>query len=50
MDAIISREGSRAEALAREHARLALHNLKYVMTQKPGLVERVPGLALVSNG
>lgn len=48
-EAILAREGSRAEALTREHARLARQNLTYVMTQKPGLADRVPGLALVSN-
>ncbi len=47
-EAIISREGARAEALAREHARLARQNLNYVMSDKSGLAERVPGLALVS--
>lgn len=42
------REGARAEALAREHARLARQNLEYVMTDRQ-LVERVPGLVLVSG-
>lgn len=50
LDAIKNREGSRAEALMREHARLARQNLEYVMNEKPNLVERVPGLALVSGG
>ena len=49
LDAISSREGSRAEALAREHARLAWRSLQYVMTKKPEFAERVPGLALVSD-
>ena len=49
VDAIAHREGSRAEALAREHARLAWRSLQYVMTQKPEFAERVPGLALVSG-
>jgi len=49
-DAIVSREGSRAEHLTREHARLARQNLEYVMNEKPSLAERVPGLALVSSG
>ncbi|WP_375258740.1 GntR family transcriptional regulator [Citreimonas sp.] len=48
-DAIRAREGARAEALAREHARLARTNLEYVMTQAPDLAERVPGLALVET-
>ena len=47
-DAIINGEGTRAEALAREHARLARQNLDYVMNTKPDLAERVPGLALLS--
>lgn len=49
LDAVACREGSRAEALTREHARLAWLNLQYVMTQKPEFAERVPGLALVSG-
>lgn len=49
LEAIENREGSRAEALTREHARLARQNLEYVMKEKPYLAERVPGLALVSG-
>ncbi|SFE75279.1 GntR family transcriptional regulator [Roseivivax sediminis] len=48
-EAIMAREGARAEALAREHARLARTNLEYVMTEHPNLAERVPGLALVAE-
>ena len=48
-DAIKRREGTRAEALMREHARLARQNLEYVMNEKPNLAARVPGLALVAN-
>jgi len=48
-EAIAGGEGSRAEALAREHARLARTNLKYMMKAKPSDARRVPGLALVSN-
>jgi GntR family transcriptional regulator of vanillate catabolism len=47
-DAIINREGARAEALVREHARLARQNLDYVTNINPSLAERVPGMALVS--
>jgi GntR family transcriptional regulator of vanillate catabolism len=47
-EAILNREGARAEALAREHARLARQNLDHVMSADPSLAERVPGLALVS--
>ena len=46
--AIEMREGARAEALAREHARLARQNLEFVMADRR-LVERVPGLMLVSG-
>ncbi|MBS0124937.1 GntR family transcriptional regulator [Thetidibacter halocola] len=48
-DAIRNREGARAEALAREHARLARTNLEYVTSQDPSLAERVPGLSLVGE-
>ena len=48
-DAIRDREGARAEALAREHARLARSNLEYVMREAPGLAGKVPGLALISD-
>jgi GntR family transcriptional regulator, vanillate catabolism transcriptional regulator len=48
VEAIEGREGARAEAVAREHARLARRNLEYVVHQNPSLTHRVPGLALVS--
>lgn len=48
-NAIKAREGARAEALAREHARLARTNLEYVMNEDPSLAARVPGLALVAE-
>lgn len=47
--AIEGREGSRAEAIAREHARLARTNLEYVMFHDRSLIGRVPGLALVAS-
>lgn len=47
--AIELREGARAEALAREHARLARHNLEFVMDEDRSLMDRVPGLVLVST-
>lgn len=47
--AIKDREGTRAESLAREHARLARINLEYVMSDKSGLAQRVPGLSLVKQ-
>ncbi len=46
-DAIVNREGTRAESLAREHARLARVNLEYITNENPKLAERIPGLALV---
>jgi GntR family transcriptional regulator of vanillate catabolism len=45
--AIVAREGSRAEAIAREHARAARRNLDYLILENPDLINRVPGLALV---
>jgi len=48
LEAIEQREGARAEALAREHARLAHRNLKAVL-RGDGLAERVPGLALLTR-
>jgi GntR family transcriptional regulator of vanillate catabolism len=48
-EAIENREGARAEALAREHARLARKNLDFVTRAKPDLIDRVPGLALVAT-
>ncbi|MEX6505899.1 GntR family transcriptional regulator [Jiella sp. M17.18] len=46
-DAIWRREGARAEAVMREHARLARTNLEYVMTRDRSLMRTVPGLSLV---
>lgn len=46
--AIKAREGARAEALSREHARLARQNLEHVMKSDASLARQVPGLALVS--
>jgi GntR family transcriptional regulator of vanillate catabolism len=45
--AIEAREGARAEALAREHARAARTNLEYVIAEHRNLVGHMPGLALV---
>lgn len=47
--AIELREGGRAEAMAREHGRLARQNLEYVIEQDRSLLRRVPALALVSG-
>lgn len=48
VEAIEMREGARAEALAREHARMARRNLDYVMHQDRSLIQKIPGLTLVS--
>ncbi|KMK68022.1 GntR family transcriptional regulator [Puniceibacterium sp. IMCC21224] len=47
LDAIVNREGARAEALAREHARLALRNLDIVLSAGPNTRDQVPGITLV---
>ena len=47
VSAISLREGTRAEALAREHARLARQNLEFVLDQDRSLIRRVPALSLV---
>jgi GntR family transcriptional regulator of vanillate catabolism len=49
VNAIELREGARAEALAREHARLARLNLEFVLDQDRSLIRRVPALALVAG-
>ncbi len=47
--AIVAREGSRAEAVAREHARLARANLDFIASADDGLIDRIPGLRLVEE-
>jgi GntR family transcriptional regulator, vanillate catabolism transcriptional regulator len=52
IDALERREGARADALGREHARLSLLNLEIVL-KHGGVLERMPGatlLALDGNG
>lgn len=49
INAIELREGGRAEAVAREHGRLARLNLEYVIEQDRSLMRRVPALALVTG-
>lgn len=49
LQAIIKREGARAESLSREHARLSRQNLDYVMKLNPSIAQQVPGIALVSS-
>lgn len=48
LDAIESREGTRAEALLREHARLARRNLNFLKDADPRVATRVPGMSLVT--
>ena len=45
--AITAREGSRAEAVAREHARTARRNLEYMLSEDPELINKVRSLALI---
>ena len=47
VDAIAHREGARAEAIAREHARLARQNLEFVLDEDRSLIPQVPALSLV---
>lgn len=49
LEAIENREGTRAEGLSREHARLARRNMIHAMTRDRSLVDRIPGLALVKT-
>jgi GntR family transcriptional regulator of vanillate catabolism len=46
IDAIVRREGARADAIAREHARIARRNLD-VALENQDLLERVPGATLL---
>lgn len=49
IDAVVRREGARAEALAREHARLALRNLDEFLSADTAQRPEIPGLKLVQN-
>lgn len=46
-EAIAQRQGSRAESVAREHARIALANLQIVIAH-PEVFQQIPGASLVS--
>lgn len=48
VEAIENREGSRAEALMREHARVAIRNLRLALRNRSAL-ELVPGAALIRS-
>ncbi|MET0169384.1 MAG: GntR family transcriptional regulator [Aliihoeflea sp.] len=47
IDAIEARESGRAEAIAREHARIARRNLEYIVAEDPGLIGQIRGMALI---
>jgi GntR family transcriptional regulator of vanillate catabolism len=47
IEAFEHREGARAEALAREHARVARHNLEIVLRHRE-LLDRMPGASLIA--
>lgn len=47
VEAIVKREGFRAETVAREHARIARQNLEEAVTGQRVMVRNVPSLALV---
>ena len=49
VQAISMREAGRAEALAREHARLARRNLDFVLEEQPQLREKMLALALLAG-
>lgn len=49
LEAIENREGARAEALMREHSRIAHRNLKTALTNKTALA-RLPGGTLIRHG
>jgi GntR family transcriptional regulator of vanillate catabolism len=46
VEAIVNREGARAQAVMQEHARLAARNLRLALRYEKAL-ERVPGGALI---
>jgi GntR family transcriptional regulator of vanillate catabolism len=48
IEAIERRQGARAEALAREHARVALANLDIVVNNHRDVLERLPGASLLA--
>jgi GntR family transcriptional regulator of vanillate catabolism len=48
-EAIRRREGARAEAVAREHARAAIRNVEFIFAADPQLRTGLPGLALIAG-
>ena len=49
VEAIVQREGARAEALMREHARIAHQNLREALATRQGM-DKVPGAGLIRRG
>jgi GntR family transcriptional regulator of vanillate catabolism len=49
IDAIANREGARAESLAREHARIAMRNVKFLISEDAAQHDGVPSLALLRS-
>lgn len=49
LEAIEAREGARAEAIMREHARQARRNFEFALNGNRALLQRLPGMALVSE-
>jgi GntR family transcriptional regulator of vanillate catabolism len=49
IDAIEMREGARAEAIAREHARHARQNLEYVLEKDRSLIGSIPALSMIAH-
>jgi GntR family transcriptional regulator of vanillate catabolism len=49
VEAIATHQGARADFIAREHARLAMKNLEFVLDENRNLIGKVPGLSLVSG-
>jgi GntR family transcriptional regulator of vanillate catabolism len=49
VEAIVGREGARAEALMREHARIARSNLDAALRSQQSL-QQVPGARLIRRG
>jgi GntR family transcriptional regulator, vanillate catabolism transcriptional regulator len=48
VEAIALRQGTRAEGVAREHARISLSNLELVMRERQ-VLQRMPGASLISS-
>ena len=49
VSAVEAREGTRAESIAREHARIARTNLEFVLRERSDLLAQLPSLAIVIN-